>query len=223
MSELHLVSPLLDGLTPLELFSDRGRAKCWHLERSGTDEQFVVKHISIPESETRTQALILTGAVADEAAANAYYSGLVEDLRAELDALRNLPDSGLIGYQIEPREGVGFDVYILMPRKTPLRSYLKDNAITQLQALNLGLDMCDALDGMHSSGYAYLDLKPENVFVDSRKRFTVGDLGLMKLDEMEYYAVPEEYINDFSAPELSRLIPEPTVSSDQYSLGMLLF
>ncbi len=227
MSEMKTISPLLDGVTLQEKFSDLGRSECYDCVREDSGEALVLKHIPIPESDARTQALILTGAVADEAAANEYYRGLAEDLRAELDVLCAKPASGgvsaPIGYQIEPREGVGFDVWILMPRKTSLRSYLQENAITQLQALNLGLDLCDAMENLRRAGYSYLNLKPENVFVDSRKHFTIGDLGLMPIKELEFSAVPEERVNEFSAPELSKLIPEPDQSSDQYSLGMLLF
>ena len=227
MSEIKKVSPLLDSVELGERFSDRGGTECYDCTRVETGEQLVLKHISIPESDTKIQALILTGAAADEAAANEYFRGLAEDLCAELDFMASLPENGGVdawkAYQLEAREGGGFDIYALMPRKDSLRSYLQDNAITQLQALNLGLDLCDAMGNLNEAGYAYFDLKPENVFIDARKRFTVGDIGLMQLDGLEYAAVPEEHINEFSAPELSKLIPEPAQTSDQYSLGMLLF
>ena len=167
MSEIPHISPLLDGMKLLEQFSDRGRSECCYLEKEETGEQFVLKHISIPESEVKTQALILTGAVADEAAANAYYETLSEELRSELDRLQSLREHGGIAawtdYQIEPKEGVGFDVYMLMPRRTSLRAHLQDKAMTHLQALNLGIDLCDALSALHESGCTYQNLKPENI------------------------------------------------------------
>ena len=227
MSEIPHISPLLDGMKLLEQFSDRGRSECCYLEKEETGEQFVLKHISIPESEVKTQALILTGAVADEAAANAYYETLSEELRSELDRLQSLREHGGIAawtdYQIEPKEGVGFDVYMLMPRRTSLRAHLQDKAMTHLQALNLGIDLCDALGALHESGCTYQNLKPENIFIDSNGHFTIGDLGLMPLEDLQYSAVPEHYLNAFSAPELSRLIPEPDKTSDIYALGMLLY
>ena len=227
MSEIKLVSPLLDGMELLEQFSDRGRTECYYLTHSETGEQFVLKHISIPESDTKTEALILTGAVADEAGANAYYEALAEDLRGELDRLQSFQEHGGIaawtGYQIEPREGVGFDVYLLMPRKTSLKSHLQDKAITHLQALNFGIDLCDALNSLREEGFTYQNLKPENIFLDSKNHFTIGDLGLMPLEELQYSAIPDHYFNSFSAPELSRLIPELNETSDVYSLGMILW
>ncbi len=54
MSEIPLISPLLDGMKLLEQFSDRGRTQCAYVEKADTGEQFVLKHISIPESEVKT-------------------------------------------------------------------------------------------------------------------------------------------------------------------------
>ncbi len=227
MSEIPLISPLLDGMKLLEQFSDRGRTQCAYVEKADTGEQFVLKHISIPESEVKTQALILTGAVADEAAANAYYEALTEDLRAELIRLQSFREHGGVAawtdYQIEAREGVGFDVYLLMPRKTSLSSHLQDKAMTHLQALNLGIDLCDALGTLREAGYTFQNLKPENIFMDGNGHFTIGDLGLMPLEDLRYSAVPEHYRSVFSAPELSGLIPEPDKTSDIYALGILLY
>ena len=227
MPEINLVSPLLDGMKLLEKFSERGGTECYYLEKTETAEQFVLKHISIPESDVKTQALILTGAVVDEQSANEYYEGLTEDLRGELIRLQSFPEHGGVaawtGYQIEPREGVGFDAYLLMPRSVSLKTHLQDKAMTHLQALNLGIDLCDALATLHDAGYTYQNLKPENIFVDAKNHFTIGDLGLMPLEDLQYSALPEDYINAFSAPELSRLIPEPDKTSDIYALGMILF
>ena len=227
MSEIPHISPLLDGMKLLEQFSDRGRSECCYLEKEETGEQFVLKHISIPESEVKTQALILTGAVADEAAANTYYETLSEELRSELERLQSFREHGGVAawtdFQVEAKEGVGFDVYMLMPRRTSLRAQLQDKAMTHLQALNLGIDLCDALDALHESGCTYQNLKPENIFIDPNGHFTIGDLGLMPLEDLQFSAVPEPYLNVFSAPELSRLIPEPDKTSDIYALGMLLY
>lgn len=227
MSEIKLVSPLLDGLKVLDCFSTHGRSSCYYVEREDSEEQYVLKHISIPESETKIEALILTGAVADRAGAQAYYEGLANDIRREVVKLQSLSGHSAVaswsGYQMEAREDVGFDAYLLMPRRNSLRSYLKDHALTQLQALNFGIDLCNALSTLRDAGYVYLNLKPENVFVDDLGRFMLGDLGLMPVEGLDFCAVPEDYLNDFSAPEMLKLFSEPTQMSDIYSLGLILY
>ncbi len=228
MSELKPVSPLLDGMNVLECFSTHGRTACYYLEHSESKEQYVLKHISIPESDTKTQALILTGAVADVAGAQTYYEEIANDIRKEVIRLQKLSDRNAVapwsGYQVEPNEsGIGFDVYLLMPRRCALQEFLKDNAMTQLQALNFGIDLCNALRTLHDAGFVYLNLKPENIFVDALGRYMIGDLGLMPRKDLHLCAVPEDYLSDFSAPELRGLFAEPSDTSDIYSLGMILY
>lgn len=227
MSEINLISPLLDGMKALECFSEKNGCSCWYLEREDSDEQFVLKHISIPASDTKTEALILTGAVADEAEAQSYFEGLANDIRREVIKLQSLSGHSAVaswgGYQVEPKDGTGYDVYLLMPRRMSLNNFLKNNAMTQLQALNFGIDLCNALGTLRDAGYVYLNLKPENIFVDDFGRYMIGDLGLMPLENLNYCAVPEDYLSDFSAPELLRLFAEPTDTSDIYSLGLLLY
>ncbi len=227
MSEIKPVSPLMDGLQVKEAFSNRGRTFCYHVTRPGSDEQFVLKHISIPESEMKIQALILTGAVPDEAGANAYYKTVAEDIRKEILTLQSLAAHGsiapFVGYQVQPRAGVGFDVYLLMPRRKSLQSFLQEKAITQLQALNFGIDLCDVLSALHDEGLTFQNLKPENIFIDAHDHYVLGDLGLMPLKDLRLSAVPEYYLNDFSAPELLQLIQEPNAVSDLYALGMILY
>ena len=227
MSEMKPISPLTEGLSIDECFSDRGRTQCFYLTRSETEEQFVLKHISIPESETKAEALILTGAVADEAGANEYYKAIAEEVSQEAEVLQTLSAkgvlAGVVGHQLQPKEGMGFDVYLLMSRMKSLRSFLQDKAITQLQALNCGIDLCDSLSALREEGYTYQNLKPENIFIDSKGKFRLGDLGLMSLEDLRYCAVPDHYLNDYSAPELFDLLGQLNETGDIYALGMTLY
>ncbi len=227
MSELNLISPLLDGMEVLECICEHGGTACYLLSQAETEERFVLKRISIPASETKTQALLLTGAVKDEASAQAYYEEVANDIRREVIKLQSLSGHSSVaswsGYQVEPREGIGFDVYLLMPYRSSLRSFLEKNALTQLQALNFGIDLCNALSTVRDAGYIFLNLKPENIFVDSYDHYMIGDLGILPLQDLSYCALPEDYLSDFSAPELYKLIPEPNETSDLYSLGLVLY
>lgn len=227
MSEMKPISPLTEGFRMGESFSDHGRTQCFYLTRSETEEQFVLKHISIPESETKAEALILTGAVADEAGANEYYKAIAAEISQEAKILQTLSDKGImagvVGHQLQPKEGMGFDVYVLMNRMKSLQSFLQDKAITQLQALNCGIDLCDSLSALREEGYTYQNLKPENIFIDSKGSFRLGDLGLMSLEDLRYCAVQDHYLNDYSAPELFELLAEPNETGDIYALGMTLY
>ena len=228
MSELKIISPLLDGLTVEKELGGHNGQVCYALRQQAGSERFVLKILSLPSSESKVQALLLSGAYPDEAAVHSYYSGVAEDLRRELEAGKQLAESGrfcgAVGYQIEPRDsGVGFDVYILYPRYVPLSSFLYENAITHLRAVNLGIDLCDALAVCRDAGYLFENIKPENVFLTQTGRFLLGDLGLASLEDLQYASVPEEYLGPYSAPELSDIAASPNPTMDLYAVGMLLY
>ena len=54
MSELKMVSPLLDRMTVLEEIPGRDGCCCYSLRQADSGEKFVVKHISVPADEKRT-------------------------------------------------------------------------------------------------------------------------------------------------------------------------
>ena len=55
MSEIKKVSPLLDDVELGERFSERGQTECFYCERIETGEKLVLKHIAIPESDTKVR------------------------------------------------------------------------------------------------------------------------------------------------------------------------
>ncbi len=227
MSDLKIISPLLDGLTVEKELSRQDGQVCYALRQQSGGERFVLKILSLPASEREVNALLLSGAYPDAAAIHNYYSAVAEDLRRELALGQQLAGSGrfcgAVGYQIEPRDEIGYDVYILYPRYVPLSSFLYENAITHLRAVNLGIDLCEALCICREAGYLFENIKPENVFLTQSGRFLLGDLGLASLEDLQYASVPESYLGPYSAPELSDIAASPNPTMDLYAVGMLLF
>ena len=228
MSDLKMISPLLDGLqVEKETAAHNGR-KSYILRRESSEDRFVLKVLSIPAADSQVRAMILSGAYADEAAVHEYYGKVVDDVKAELNAGKKLATSGYfagaLDYQIETKEsGVGYDVYILRPFHIPLDELLSHGAITNLRAINLGIDLCDSVSACREAGYIFGNIKPENVFLTKSGRFMLGDLGLIPLEDLEYACLPEEYLGAYSAPELSEITSSPNMTMDLYSLGMVLY
>ena len=228
-AELKLVSPLLDGMSVLECLNNANGFACYLLKQDATGEKFVLKHISVPESDTNVEALILTGAVADREEAKAYYRRVAEAQAIEVRNWQRLAGhnnlSVFTGFQLEVREEdrIGYDFYLLAPYRTSLHAYMRDNAITHLQALNLGIDLCNALTSLRNAGYIHQDLKPENIFVDDNGQFAIGDLGLAPLEDLAFAALPEHYSNCYCAPELADIMANLNPTVDLYSVGMILY
>ena len=118
MAEIELNTALLTNMEVQECLSRRGGTAVYSVKSTKSDQLYVLKHISVPETQRQVDALILTGAAADAEAAQAYYQQVVSDYQAELEQLEALANSPNLdsfrSYEITPKEeGVGFDVYLL--------------------------------------------------------------------------------------------------------------
>lgn len=227
MSDLKMISPLLDQMVVEKEPAGQSGRICCTLRKATTGERFILKRLSIPASDGQVHALILSGAYADEDAVQEYYGSVVEGMKAELNAGKKLTATGCfagaVDYQIERKEtGVGYDIYILYPRYVPLSELMRKEAMTSLRAVNLGLDICESLSACREAGYLFGNLKPENIFLTPSGRFLLGDLGLVALEDLQYACLPEEYIGAYAAPELSDFTAAPNPTIDIYSLGMVL-
>ena len=228
MAELKLVSPLLANMEIVSRISTRGAVSVYIVKSTKTAQTYILKHISVPESQKQVDALLFTGAAASEAEAQKYYEQVVGDYRQELETLESLSASPNLdcfrSYQIEPKEdGVGFDVYLLAEHRKTLNEYLSDNAITHLCAVNLAMDLCSALVDLRSAGLVHRDVKPGNIYLNSQGHFVLGDLGIAKIDELKYCSMPENMLSSYSAPELFSLVGTIEPTTDIYSVGLILY
>ena len=222
------ITPLLSNMTVERELGRGPNGVVYLVTRRMDGKKLALKHISIPASDAQTKALIYAGAVSSEADAQRYYSGLVKDLKAELLLLNGLQNaSGLLkvrGYQVDQKIiGTGFDVYILADYHPSLPVFLSGNSITKLQALNLAIDLCTALEQLRSGGLIHKDVKPTNIYLGDSHHFILGDLGLVKESELEYSSMPDQLISPYTAPEAVSGASVLTSTMDIYSVGMVLY
>ncbi len=228
MSELKMISPMMDGMIVEKEHIGPDGQTSYILREEKSGERYVLNILSLPENDSRIRALILSGAYENEDAVHAYYGRLAEDIKQELNIGQQLAASGCfagaVSYHAETKPGgVGYDLYILYPLNISLAEFLAMNAMTGLRALNLGIDLCEAIITCRQSGYLHMNLKPETVFLMPTGRFLIGGLGLTSLEFLEYASVPEEYIGAFSAPEMSDIAASPNLTIDLYAIGMILY
>ena len=227
MTDFSAVSPLLDGFTVGDCLSSRDGVSCYALRHDASGQEFVLKHISVPASEDQLQALLLSGAYPTAEAANEYFRRVADGLAEEFTLSRTFADCPnilhFLAHQVVERtDGAGFDVYAVTDKAVSLEAYAANSALTKLQAINLGLDLCAALCALRAAGYLHQNIKPENVFTVGG-RFLLGDLGLVSLQDIRYSSLPEQYIGPYTAPELHDIMAEQNSTTDLYAVGMLLY
>ncbi len=229
MSDAHTVSPLLDDFSLGKPFSSHNGITCCPAIHNVTKEKYILKRISIPESQDQVEAMLFTGACQDRAAAQVYYEESVHALENEIALLQALSKSrGFLpftGSQTVAKENgeVGFDLYLLAPYRITLGAYCRKNAMTHLGAVNLGIDLAAALSQSRKAGFLYLNLRPENICITEGRRFRLGDLGFISLDDLAYATFPQKYRSIFTAPELFDDFSEISTTGDVYALGMVLY
>ena len=229
MSEIKLVSPLLDGFAIGDAISVHHGVRCCPAMKENSDDKYIVKIISIPASQKQLDALLLTGAYRDASAAAEYFKALAEDTVKEARLLQQLAKlEGFLsyeGWQIVPMEGneVGYDIYLLGSYKNSLEKHLRRNTMTHLGAVNLGIDLCTALSLCRRAGFIYTDLKPGNIFLSGQREYRIGDLGFARLNAMKHTTLQANYISRYAAPELHDPLATLNPTVDTYAVGMILY
>lgn len=228
MSEPRLISPMLDNFIMGGPISDHNGICCCPAMENDTNNRYIVKIISVPASATQIDALLLSGAYADEEAALAYFKELADGVVQEVKILESLSElEGFIPYagcQVEQMtSGKGYEIYLLSEYKRTLFKHFKRHSFTHLDALNLGLDLCAALSVCRRSGYLYVDLKPSNVFVTDQRLFRIGDLGFIRLDSLKYASLPDKYHSQYTPPEVRDAFSALNTTMDVYAAGLILY
>ena len=108
---------------------------------------------------------------------------LVERFKREREIGQELDHPGVVKtYDDEERSRLYMVIEWVEGRL--LRTVLNEEGPLPIErAVNITLQICDALDTMHKHGVVHRDLKPENVMVDDRDRIKLIDFGIaMKED-----------------------------------------
>ena len=229
MSEQKLVSPLLDGFVMGDPMSSHDGVSCCPAMKEDSEEKYIVKIISVPASQRQLDALLLTGAYPDAASATQYFKEVAEGIVKEAELLKQLSRlEGFLAYdnwQIVPMEGtnLGYQVYLVSTYKRSLERYLRRHQMTNLGAVNLGLDLCAALSICRRAGYMHVDLKPTNIYMTGKRDFRIGDLGFVKLNTLKYTSLPSKYCSPYTPPELHDALNTLNPTADIYAIGMILY
>lgn len=222
------LSALFDNIITGDAISQHNGISCYPAMDTTNDKKYILKVISVPASETQLEALYLAGALKNEEEAKSYFAQRVNELIKELDVVQQLSrQDGFIGfddYKAVPKDAsVGYDLYILTQYKRSLEKQLEKQPFTQLEAVNLGLDICSALTACRRNGYLFVNLKPSNIYIGNNADYKINDLGLVSLNALKYATIPQHYISAYTAPEITDPFASLNDTVDVYAVGMILY
>lgn len=206
MSDIHGYLPLWGQWDIEELIGEGTDSKVYRAVRNTPDgqERAAIKQISVApaedpaQSERRARSLM---ALADRQI-----------------ALRGTPH--LTEYyerQTYRRADGGYDVFVRMELLTSLRSVMGKTEFSEAMLTQLGQDACGALQALEEAGICHGALHPSNIFLSRDGTYKLGDFGQGRTRTGSGSA--REYL----APEVLTGNSLPSVGSDRYALGMVLY
>jgi len=193
----------------------------------GAKRYTAVKHIALPKSENDVRELINQGFIKDSSEINEYYKDTIDDITRECEIMYKLRDcENIVEYQdhiITPKDdGVGFDIFIRMELLQSVDVYFKDRTITENDVIDLGIDICGALEDCHSKGIIHRDIKTGNIFIDEYGNYKLGDFGVARQLEKTTYGMSKKGTYNYMAPEIYKG-EDANLTADIYSLGIVLY
>lgn len=194
-------------------------------EEFGHTYEAALKVLEIPQNQSEVESIKNEGM--DDESITYYFQSIVEDFVNEFALMSKLKgNSNIVSYEdhqvIARTNEFGWTVYIRMELLTPLYQYLKIHTLTIREVIQLGIDMCQALEVCQKYNIIHRDIKPENIFVSDLGKFKLGDFGIARQLEKTSSGLSKKGTYTYMAPEVYKgFAYNSTV--DIYSLGIVLY
>lgn len=194
-------------------------------EDFGYTYKSALKVIEIPQNKSEIKVIRSEG-MTDESITS-YFKSMVEDIVEEFVLMSKLKgNSNIVSYEdhmVVPKEDeFGWEIYIRMELLTPMLEYLDNHTLSVKEVVQLGIDICNALEVCQKYNIIHRDIKPENIFVSDIGTFKLGDFGIARQLEKTSSGLSKKGTYTYMAPEVYKGMPyDSTV--DIYSLGIVMY
>ncbi len=189
----------------------------------GKIDRQALKVISIPEDGT---ALPIGK---DKSALQTYYVSIANSMVQEYDTMKELMAQGCANVvrcdnyvKIPNSNGIGLKLLIKMELLTDLNTYCRKYGFTRQNIIQLGIDICHALEACRNAHVIHRDIKPANLFVSEDGKYKLGDFGVAKQLEQTGYAGSKQGTIMYMAPEVYKN-QNYDGRADVCSLGLVMY
>lgn len=184
-----------------------------------------VKYVSLPKNQQELDKLVKRGVVNSVSEANSYYLRVIDDLKKEIAIMQKFNGSPYIidcfeYIQENKYDGNGIDFYIRMELAEDIEKYFGNKKVTQKDVINLGIDICSALELCSSLNIIHKDIKPSNIYMGSDGKYKLGDFGIAGLNSTNEELIVGTY--NYISPEVYNK-QQINYSTDLYSLGIVMY
>ncbi|MFZ9871409.1 MAG: protein kinase domain-containing protein [Steroidobacteraceae bacterium] len=197
MTALAKGQKLVDRFVLIEPLAQGGRFEVWRSLDERRSAQVALK-------------IVVVARLADSGEETARWEGL----QREYSISRRLDHPGVVGLD----EPIRDDVVLILPMTLAAGDLRALRGKNYTQIVPILIEVCNALDHLHSRGVVHRDLKPSNVLLDFTGRVRLADFEIAAVDGV---APPSSIGSPFSASPQQRRGLEPTALDDIYGVGAL--
>ena len=194
-------------------------------EEFGIATYSAIKQIEIPQTKAEIQTLKTEGMTQNDI--TSYYENTVQKWVEEIKFMSIFKDSENIvtieDYEINKKKNeIGWIINIRMELLKNLDAYILENNITDKEILKMAIDVATALEDCEENNVVHRDIKPDNIFVNKKGIYKVGDFGIAKHIEKTVSNMSKKGTENYMAPELYKN-EKGNRTVDIYSLGIMLY
>ena len=193
-------------------------------DESGHRFTSALKKISIPQNRNDVDKALAEGISREEA--EAYYRRIVDDVSREIKMMADLKGNpNIVSYQdyavVKEKTHILWDIYIRMELLKPLEQKMESGTFDRNNVIDLGIDICKALEACRKYHSIHGDIKPSNILVSERGEYKLGDFGVARRLARSVPGMSVNGTEAYMAPEVLKG-ESCDAAADIYSLGKVL-
>lgn len=211
----------------IEKIGEGSFGKVYKAQRTVNGKIFysAIKIITIPSSQSELNSIRSENG--NDQSAREYFKNLMEECVQEVSTMEYFRgNSHVVSVEdykvVEYLDDIGWDIYIRMEYLTSFLEYCAGKQLKEEDVIQMGIDLCKALEYCQKLNIIHRDIKPENIFISRFGEFKLGDFGIARELERSMSGLSKKGTYSYMAPEMYRGEVYDN-RADIYSLGLVLY